>query len=80
MSEQDGTSTEYQPLDDVLQDHQNGCEACQRYHVNGAPLPNVNTSPMACSRRMMIIRRWAENEGRVNNIVRRTEYGTEAGQ
>lgn len=80
MSEQDGTSTGYQPLDDVLQEHQNGCEACQRYHVNGSPLPNLNLSPMACARRAMLIRRWAENEGRVNNIVRVTEHGTVAGQ
>jgi hypothetical protein len=72
----------YPPLGDVLADHLTGCEKCQVL-MEGPPFPNLMTKTSTiiydvCSERMRLIREWAVNEGRVNNIVAHDEYGNKA--
>lgn len=81
MSESDSTNTEYPPLSDVVNAHLTGCLVCQD-NMKKKPVPNV-LPPVAqdkitCSSLLAIYKRYADYEGRVNNIVAHDEYGNEA--
>lgn len=77
MNASNGTNPANQLLSVSLEEHQIGCQLCQA-NLGRKPIPNLGGGPTVCSERIRIIAEWADKEGRVNNIVARTEYGHEA--
>lgn len=82
MSESDFTSSEYPPLSDVLANHLTGCEQCKQASEQARPVPNLNPfgqmTTKLCPEWFKIIAEYAKQEGKVNNIVARDEFGNEA--
>lgn len=70
-------STEFPPLNDVVQAHLKGCAMCER-NSKAKPIPNLGGSKLLCSELLNIYQEYAEYEGKVNNVVARDEFGNEA--
>lgn len=79
MNSSDGIVRAYQPLGDILQEHLTGCAQCQA-SLSRTPTPNLNPTGTTglCSKWFQIIREWADEEGKVNNVVAEDEYGNQA--
>lgn len=76
MSDSDTSSSEYPPLNDVVQEHLNGCPICQRA-VKERP-NGLGQENRYCSDYWQIFADYGNREGEVNNIVGHDEYGNYA--
>lgn len=77
MNNTDSMNSEYPQLNDALQNHLIGCEQCLKT-LEQNPVPNLGGKSEHCPEWFKIIREWSQNEGKVNNIVARDEFGNEA--
>lgn len=76
MKDFDFTGPEFPPLNDVLQNHLTGCQLC-RQTLEQRPTGLGQRTPL-CSEWQEIIEWYADQEGIINNVVARTEYGYDA--
>lgn len=76
MKDSDFTGKEFPPLNDVLQRHLIGCRQC-RESLEERPT-GFGQRTTLCSEWQEIITNYADQEGKVNNVVARTEYGYDA--
>jgi len=73
------TSMENQPLHERLTAHLQDCLECQTIVQQNKTQPiGLGMTSKLCSAYQDIILKWAENEGKVNNIVDHDEYGNQA--
>ena len=75
MNDTNSTSGDSRSLHEMLSEHLAACGKCQS--VTTEPL-GLGQRDRHCFKYLAIIHQWADNEGRVNNIVSHDEFGNEA--
>lgn len=75
MSDSNSSSQDSPSLHEMLSEHLATCKNCQDA-VGQKPM-GLGQPSKFCFKYLAIIHEWADNEGRVNNIVNHDEYGNE---
>jgi hypothetical protein len=78
MNDSDSTSTENLPLHEQVQNHLQTCSKCQSVLEARKRVQGLGQRIRLCSEYIAILQNYANNEGRVNNIVDHDEYGNQA--